>query len=146
MKEEEGEKESRESFKKEFVSRFYELVMAPIDPSSIYETGESITLVWRTNWVAISLIRRLTFPISLTIQAEISIPVPPEDNDCINYAAMPDVVILHMGYLRTLIDAGFDVQVIGEECLWVATKDFKEIPSPEMLDILMPPGPNGQSV
>ncbi|MFW9945098.1 MAG: hypothetical protein ACFFB7_08880 [Candidatus Sifarchaeia archaeon] len=145
MKEEEREKESGEGLKRDFTARFYELVMAPIDPSTIYETGESITLVWKTNWVAISLVRKLTFPISLSIQAEISMPVPTDDDDSINYAALPDVVILHMGYLRTLIDGGFDVQVIGEECLWVASKDFKEIPSPEILDMLMPPGPSGQS-
>jgi hypothetical protein len=132
---------SRESIKKEFVSRIQLMVTTPIDPSSIYETGESITLVWRTNWVAISLIRRLTFPISLTIQAEITMPVPPEDNDGINYAAMPDDVILHMDYLQTLLDAGFDLQVIGEECLWVAAKDFKEIPPSEVLAMLLPPGP-----
>ena len=138
--------ESRENLKREFISRFHELVMDPIDPSSIYETGESITLVWKTNWVAISLVRKLTFPISLSIQAEISMPVPTADNDSIDYAAMPDDVILHMEYLRTLLDAGFALQVIGEECLWMASKDFREIPPPEILDMLMPPGPNGQSL
>ena len=137
--------ESRENQKRNFVSRFQEIVVAPMDPSSIYETGESITLVWKTEWAAISLVRRLTFPISLTVQVEIHMPVLSADNDSINYMAMPDDMVLHMDYLRGLLEAGFDLQVIGEECLWVASRDFKEVPPSELLDILMPPGPKARS-
>ena len=121
--------------------RFQEILRSPIDPSGVYDTGESIDLVWKTDWVAISLIRRLTFPISLGILAEISMPVLIVDNDSTKHAALPDDVILHKEYLRKLIDAGFDLQVIGEECLWVAAKDFKEIPPSEVLAMLFPPGP-----
>lgn len=127
------------------MSRFQELVRSPIDPSRVYETSESIDLVWKTDWVAISLIRRLTFPISLGILAEISMPVLAVKNDSTKHTALPDDVILHMEYLRTLLDAGFELQVIGEECLWVASKDFEEIPPSEILDMLMPPGPHSQS-
>jgi hypothetical protein len=145
VKDEDRKGNSRRDLLEDFVSRFQEIVRSPIDPSGVYETGESIDLVWKTDWVAISLIRRLTFPISLSILAEISMPVLTSDNDSSRHTALPDDVILQMEYLRTLLVAGFDLQVIGEECLWVASKDFKEIPPLEILEILMPPGPNVQS-
>jgi len=144
VKDEDREGNPRRNLLEDFVSRFKEILRSPIDPSAVYETGESIDLVWKTDWVAISLIRRLTFPISLSIQAEISMPVLTVDKDSTKHSAMPDDVILHMEYLRTLLDAGFDLQVIGEECLWVVSKGFKEIPSPEIIDMLLPPGCNFQ--
>lgn len=145
VKDENREGNPRRNLFEDFVSRFQELVRSQIDPSDVYETGESIDLVWKTEWVAISLIRKLTFPISLAVQVEISMPVSTLDNDTMDYSAMPDVVILHMEYLRKLLNAGFVVEVIGEECLWVASKDFGEIPPSETLDILMPPVLNAGS-
>jgi len=144
LKEREREKESREKRKRDFISRFHELVKVPIDPSSIYETGETISLVWKTECIAISLVRRLTFPISLSVQVEIFMPIVPTEDMVTRDTDLPSKVIIHMEYLRSLLDASFDLQVIGEECLLVASKDFREIPSPEIIDMLLPPECNFQ--
>ncbi len=45
----------------------------------------------------------------------------------------------HLEYLRTLSDAGFKLEILGEECVWIASCTLKNPPSKELYSLLKPP-------
>lgn len=123
-----------------FVSRFKEAASSSIPSSNEIGSGQWISVVMRTEWVEILLVRTLSDPHYLSVEVEISTPNPsPPDEESLVTRRMPLDMIEHMQYLLRLLDVGFSLIVIGEEGLWLASKDFKEGPSPEVLSILTPP-------
>jgi hypothetical protein len=57
----------------------------------------------------------------------------------VEFARLPEVMITHMNYLQTLMESGFALQVVGEEGLWAATKQFKGVPESDVIKLLVPP-------
>jgi hypothetical protein len=48
-------------------------------------------------------------------------------------------VIEHLSYMTLLQDEGFTLDLIGQECLWTASRDLKESPHQEFFELLSPP-------
>jgi hypothetical protein len=123
-----------------FVSRFQEVASSSFPSSDEIVCGQWISVVMRTDWVEILLMRTLKDPHRFSVEVEVSIPTYfPHNGRSAVTRKTPLDMIEHMQYLVRLQDAGFSLIVVGEEGLWLASKDFEEAPSAEILNVLMPP-------
>nr|KXH72831.1 MAG: hypothetical protein AM324_00480 [Candidatus Thorarchaeota archaeon SMTZ1-83] len=138
----------------EMAKKYAELMEAPVDEASVNENGESLSTLCQSEWVRILVIRRPSTPDLVTIEAEISLPSPvvkatdpdatdsgPEDNG----SDLLQQAIEHLQYLSRLRAKGFTLDVVGQECLWTAFRDFTETPVSEVFNLLEPPSGCGQS-
>ena len=116
--------------------RIKSLVSRSYDTLEFNESEESTLLLLRNDWVEILLTRRKNEPDFLAIDAEISLPNLPEIEDTQSF---PLHMIAHMEYLQNLQSAGFKIRVVGDECLWIASKEFKETVDDDVIEILKPP-------
>jgi hypothetical protein len=137
-------KDQREGFcngaRPDFVSRFRKVANSAIPASDKTESSQWISVVLRTDWVEILLVRTSADPHHLLVEVEISTPnTSPLDEQALATRRMPLNMIVHMEYLLKLLDEGFSLTVIGEEGLWLASKDFSGTPSYEILAVLDPP-------
>jgi len=124
----------------DFVSRFREVANSPIPSSDEMGSSQRISVVLRTDWVEILLVRTSIDPHHLSVEVEISTPnTSPLDEQALATRKLPLDMIVHMEYLLKLLDEGFSLTVIGEEGLWLASKDFPGTPSYQILEILDPP-------
>jgi hypothetical protein len=120
--------------------RLQELVETPLRPSDVGGPGYQESLLCRTNWVEILLLRFAKNPEILRIEVEVFMPVAAQPQEhLIPQKKVPLDMIAHMEYLIGLLDVGFSLQVFGEECLWVASKQFKGIPRLDAVRKLVPP-------
>jgi len=139
----------------EMTRKYAELMEAPVDEATVNENGESLSTLCQSEWVRILVIRRPSTPDLVTIEVEISLPSPvgkasdtdetdseAEDNgtDLLHQA------IEHLHYLSRLRTNGFTLDVVGQECLWTAFRDFTETPVSDVFDLLRPPSGCGQRV
>ena len=124
--------------------RIKNLISRSYDTLEFNESDESTSLILRNEWVEILLARRKNEPEFLAIDAEISLPNLPE----ISLPNLPEIedtqsfplhMIAHMEYLQNLQSAGFKIRVVGDECLWIASKEFKETVDDDVIEILKPP-------
>ncbi|MFX0044436.1 MAG: hypothetical protein ACFE8Z_01185 [Candidatus Hermodarchaeota archaeon] len=133
--------------------KYAELMEAPVDETTVNENGESLSTLCQSEWVRILVIRRPSTPDLVTIEVEVSLPSPvvqvsevdgtdseTEDNgtDLLHQA------IEHLHYISRLRNNGFTLDVVGQECLWTAFRNFTESPVSNVFDLLRPPTGCGQ--
>jgi hypothetical protein len=117
--------------------------MRPFAELALNEDGESIESLCETDWTRILLIRTADQPNSIRIEVEISLP------KCVTrHASKPtrakprDLVkelITHLKYLLELEDFGFELDLVGEDCLWTASKIASDILDENIFKALIPP-------
>ncbi len=136
----------------ELIKRYSELSGVPDDKLSFNENGESLSILCQSEWVRILVIRRLNTPDQVTIEVELSFPTRVhtkkvetneeadiEANSTKDTLALLEEAVTHLRYLAKLHDRGFALDVIGQECLWTAFRDFNNTPDAEMFELLNPP-------
>ncbi len=132
----------------EMAKEYAELVKAPIDEAAVNENGESLSTLCQSEWVRILLIRRPSTPDLVTIEVEMSLPShfvqasdadEPDTEFKDNGTDLLHQAIEHLHYLSRLRNNGFTLDVVGQECLWTAFRDFTEPPASDMFDLLKPP-------
>ncbi len=121
------------------LSRIKDLASLPVESAEANESGEWVSILTRTNWLQILLLRYTDDPEKLRIEIEVFMPAGPRPEDSTPLTKMPLAMIGHMGYLIRLLDSGFSLQVVGEECLWIASKEFKGLPESDIVQKLVPP-------
>lgn len=116
---------------------------SPFDELTVNEDGESIESLCETDWARILLIRTNDDPGSINVEVEISLP-----KSITGHCSKPTTqvardslksMITHLEYLLKLEDFGFELDLVGEDCLWTASKMSTEVISEEMLKALIPP-------
>jgi len=122
------------------LSRIRSLASLPIDSAEAGASGECVSVLTRTDWLQILLLRYVEDPETLRIEVEVFMPTGqhPEKGSTPN-RKMPLAMIGHMEYIIGLLDAGFSLQVLGDECLWVVSKQFKGLPGSQIVQKLIPP-------
>ncbi|MHA1961501.1 MAG: hypothetical protein ACW99U_14865 [Candidatus Thorarchaeota archaeon] len=132
--------------KNDLSKRYTESVSAPIEKLEFNEDGESVTTLLETSWVRILLVRRKNAQSTVSIEVEMSLPTCTSDPDSQKRVGpdclMRDVVldtIDHMSYLLELNDLGFDLDVLGHDCLWTAARSFTKTPESGLFEQLVPP-------
>lgn len=136
----------------ELIKRYSKLSEVPEDKLSFNENGESLSILCQSEWVRILVIRRLNTPDQVTIEVELSFPTRVhavkaetteetdiEANATNDTLALLEEAVTHLRYLAKLHDRGFALDVIGQECLWTAFRDFSSTPDTEMFELLNPP-------
>ena len=109
------------------------IMILPIDPVKCNVAGEEISTIYRNDWVKIYMIRSPDFADVVLVEVEVSLPKKLSDAEIILD------MIQHLTYLHELLNQGFELCVIREECLWVASRSFSETPEDSILEVLHPP-------
>lgn len=140
VKEKESADELRSKSPCQLSLRLQELLKAPLELSDTNRSGCSVYPVCRTDWMEILLVRFVSDPSLLKIEIEISMPTAEMAGERrARPEKLPSDMIAHMEYLEKLLDVGFSLQVVGEECLWIASKNFVGFPSSDIVELLLPP-------
>ncbi|MHA2142599.1 MAG: hypothetical protein ACXADC_16330 [Candidatus Thorarchaeota archaeon] len=121
-------------------NRFEHLTKLPIEESSINVAGEEIQILSKTNWVRIAVIRRSEGEKAILVEVEVSIPSGESNRNA--GIGIPAIEILtgmtmHLRYLKALVECNFTLNVIRDDCLWVASRRFLDTPSLEIFKALI---------
>ena len=117
----------------ELRTKFDSIMTLPIDPVKCNVAGEEISAIHGTDWVKIYFIRSSDFADVILVEVEVSLPSKLSDVEVILD------MIQHLTYIQELLNQGFELCVIREECLWVASRSFSETPDDSILEVLHPP-------
>jgi hypothetical protein len=133
------------------MDKYKQITTSPLNPANMTDEGDSISVLCQTNWIRIVLVRKLDEPNVVTIEVESSLPKcagvyssPKTNSNSTELLEMDDRELLtgmitHLQYLQRLHDSGFELEIIGPDCLWTAYSDFKSMPNRKTFDALVPP-------
>ena len=124
---------------------------ASIDFPEISDTlGEEITrILFQTRFLRVLMTRRRNEPNVISVDVELSFPFWMDSESHIDYSEQEVsshqaelheflvAMIHHLEYLLRLRDDGFLLGLIGQGCVWTASKDYQTIPDSEDLDLLL---------
>ncbi len=135
----------------ELNKRYEQIIEIPAKELSFNEHGESVAVLCQSDWVRILVIQRQDPANLVSIEVELSLParsttVPSgkrkkgdlekAERDT---KVLANQVIEHLRYMTLLQDEGFILDLIGQECLWTASRDLKKSPNQEFFELLSPP-------
>ena len=136
----------------ELVRRFREIIDVALLPLECNEEGESIVRLHQTRWVRILVIRNLVDTSRVSIVVELALPKQAyspatecqeqAEDESMMTADMQELLegmITHLQYMRSLHESDFDLELIEYGCLWVASRDFTEMPNEDIFKLLLPP-------
>ncbi|MHA2141073.1 MAG: hypothetical protein ACXADC_07855 [Candidatus Thorarchaeota archaeon] len=135
----------------ELNKRYEQIIETPKKELKFNEHGESVAILCQSEWVRILVIQRQDPANLVSIEVELSLParstsVPSgtRDKDVSEKAdrdtkVLANQVIEHLSYMTLLQDRGFTLDLIGQECLWTASRDLQESPHQEFFELLSPP-------
>jgi hypothetical protein len=117
----------------------------PVDP----EEQESVSTLYRNNWVRILVVRQIKNPHSFVIDVEVSQPCPSlsstapsfskSEQTSDNVRELLEQLIEHIKYVLMLEYSGFSIDFVGTDCLILAFRSFTEMPNAEIFKLLLPP-------
>jgi len=107
---------------------------------------ESVTMLCKTDWVKIMIVRDAQSPDTCSIEVEISLPpctIEPSTNgaDTPNGLARKFIedTISHLEYLLRLEKAGLILGILSVEGIWSASLEVLNCPNEELFEVLIPP-------
>ncbi|MFX1578690.1 MAG: hypothetical protein ACFFBJ_03520 [Promethearchaeota archaeon] len=124
---------------------------ASIDFPEISDTlGEEITrILFQTRFLRVLMTRRKNEPNVISVDVELSFPFWMDSESHIDYSEQEVsshqvelheflvAMIHHLEYLLRLRDDDFLLGLIGQGCVWTASKEYQTIPDSEDLDLLL---------
>ena len=135
----------------ELKRRYEQIIETPKNELSYNEHGESVVILCQSEWIRILVIQFQDSANLVSIEVEFSLPARSEtvssgvrENSDLEKAEhetkkLANQVIEHLRYMTLLQDEGFSLDLIGQECLWTASRDLQESPSQEFFELLNPP-------
>ncbi|MFW9918142.1 MAG: hypothetical protein ACFFED_00935 [Candidatus Thorarchaeota archaeon] len=119
-----------------------DLLSKPIASESS-DNPEVITSLWQSDWVRILLVRNIDNPDWTTIEIESSLPlrVQGEHKNIaggLETRELLNGMIQTLEYLLRLQDAGFSLDIIGQDCMWTAFLEFDALPAQSFFEALIP--------
>jgi len=110
------------------------------------ESEESVSLLHRTDWVKIMIVRNAQSSESCSIEVEITLPpciIEPLKNDVDSHNRTArqfiEDTISHFEYLLRLEDAGLALGILSAEGIWSASLEVGSCPAEEFFEALIPP-------
>ncbi len=117
-------------------------------PKSFNEDGEAVAILFETCWLRILVVQKSENLNQVVIEVEVSFPkcdnepLPSKVDDVsLDETAILTDMITHLQYLLRLSTIGFELHLIGNDCLWTASKILVEKPNTELFSLLLPPKP-----
>jgi len=114
-------------------SKLSSILQTEIDPSKCNPAGEVISILEKTDWIRIYLIQDVQHPSFSTLEVEISIP---NCGGIYSQESLIENMISHLSLMRELSSIGFEVEVVKEDCIWVARKELSKVPDDEVFKAL----------
>jgi hypothetical protein len=130
----------------EMIACYEHFKTSPFNELTLNEDGESIESLCETDWARILLIRASDEPNMVSVEVEISLPkcITRHDSKSANINPRDSLksMITHLEYLLELEGFGFKLDLVGEDCLWTASKKSAELLDTKIIEALIPPKSN----
>jgi len=133
----------------DLLAKFKEIINNEPAHTSDAEEQESVSILYKTSWVRILVVRSPEDSKSVTIDVEVSPPYPslsptstsPVTSKQTSKEAQKllEQMIEYIRYILVLESSGFSIDFVGNECLILASRHFTEMPSTETFELLLPP-------
>jgi hypothetical protein len=132
------------SRKTELVKKYEEAVESSPKKTDLNDASEAITTLHQDDWLRILLIRQIDTPELVTIEVESSLPLKAQGHPSLSSASnetreMLEGMIHTLKYLLNLESEGFSLDVIGQDCMWTAYREFSLPVNLAVFDIISPP-------
>ncbi|MGY5852231.1 MAG: hypothetical protein RTU92_01535 [Candidatus Thorarchaeota archaeon] len=119
----------------ELMERYKQIVAVPPEPSNFNEEGECTSSFFENKWLRMLLVRTPENPNIVSIEVEVSL----SEQKTRDFVTVLREVIEHNEFLLRLSDLGFELDLIGFECMWTASKSFETMPDISVFKALVPP-------
>ncbi len=132
----------------ELREKYQKVVKTAPSPEVLEAAGEVIVVLHKTKWARILMVWRADEQEKVIIEVEVSLPKAARPAGECNSGSWDEKeemeelltdLIQHQQYLLRLKKAGFTLDVIRQDCLWTASGSFKDKPSREVFELLLPP-------
>jgi hypothetical protein len=110
------------------------IIAEPPKMSNFNEEGECTSSFFENDWLRMLIVRTPENPNIVSIEVEVSLPAQKTRN----LVSVLKEVNDHNQFLLRLSDMGFELDLIGFECMWTASKIFEEIPDITVFEALAP--------
>ncbi len=118
-----------------------EILNEPFDES--LDSPESASVLFQDDWIRILVVRISEAPELVTLEIESSLPLhatslngSSEENS--EARELLKGTIRTLEYFLRLQESGFQLDIIGQDCMWTAHMDFSECPDESILEDLLP--------
>jgi hypothetical protein len=126
----------------ELLQQYQRIVAEPINR----DLEESVTILCKTDWVKIMIIRDAQLPETCYLEVEISLPpcvieLAANNEDAQTGLARKFIedTISHLEYLIKLEEAGLILGILSAEGIWSASLVIRECPDEKIFEVLIPP-------
>lgn len=128
--------------KPDLYQRFKDIMNTPLSSMSA-DDPEIISHLYQTDWVRILVIRNADNLDWTTIEIESSLPqmIQGEHKDIKKATQVQTLIegmIKTLEYLLRLQESGFSLDIIGQDCMWTAYKEFDTVPDEKLFEIILP--------
>jgi hypothetical protein len=118
---------------------YKQFMSEPVEPAI---ESEMTSLLFQTDWLRVLMVRKNSTPGAISIDAEISFPVETNSDlrDDRSDTFLRNLVlrtIKHLEFLLALANRGYKLGIIGESCLWTASKQFASPPTMNNFEVLL---------
>lgn len=120
-------------------ARFHSFIDTPLSELQENVAEEFVKIYSVTEWVNIAFIRTDD---EISIEVEVSIPSSICTKMLMDSSKQMDLVkgmMTHILYIKKLLEVGFSLSIIKEDCLWVASYLEQSKPSRTVFEALVPP-------
>ena len=117
------------------MERYKQIVAVQPEMHNFNEDGECTSLFFENDWLRILLIRTPKKPNFVSIEVEVSLP----KQNTHDLVSVLKAVNENNLFLLKLCDLGFELDLIGFECMWTASKSFEGMPDGAIFKALVPP-------
>jgi hypothetical protein len=124
----------------EMMERFRRFASADLfvtTPNRMHQVSEVLV---ETDAVRIVLTRFEDRTESLDVDIEVSLPILPETSDAMSMEKSIDRVIATLEYLKRLASIGFDLEILREEGILIASAALSVNTEKDVFEVLGPPG------
>jgi hypothetical protein len=125
----------------DFQDLFHTMLNTPLTEMKENVVGEYAKIFRVSDWVHIAFIRFDDKIDSIRIEVEVSLPTSvcgDSLGDSSDQMQILQGMMTHIMYIRNLLEIGFTLSVIKEDCLWVASYLTSEKPSQEIFEAMVP--------
>ena len=118
-------------------------IMSKSLASETMDNPEVIFSLWQSDWVRILLVRNVENPNWTTLEIESSLPARIQGehknaDDGLEIRELLTGMIKTLEYLIRLQEAGFTLDIIGQDCMWTAYLEFDTLPDAALFQMLLP--------
>ncbi|MFX1299353.1 MAG: hypothetical protein ACFFAL_00865 [Promethearchaeota archaeon] len=135
---------------RDLLNAYYQLLAVPKDQVLEDERSNLVVLLYETESLRILMIRSSEDEYPVRLETEVTFPLQVPDLNSIqdiNQDPIQDRVLkplledmkVHLEYLCTLTNAGFRLEIMGEEGVWIASYLLNKPPTRELYSLLKPP-------